>query len=196
MQMTFRPVQWDGPYTALLSRKGAYNFKATWASTLDLLDRELFNLQAQNVVLQAGFQESDIRLDGMVRSNARIPAFPGVRLLFDSRHGPLVYQTDVYDSWKANVRAIALSLEALRKVDRYGVTKAAEQYKGWKAIEGGVSPVQARQTLADVVGVSTPAGGFNDQSLYRAAAKISHPDQGGSRETWDAVQTAKEVLGL
>ena len=41
------------------------------------------------------------------------------------------YPCDKYSNWQANLRAIALSLEALRAEDRYGVTRRAEQYKGW-----------------------------------------------------------------
>lgn len=37
--------------------------------------------------------------------------------------------------WQINLRAIALGLEALRKLDRYGITSRGEQYTGWRAIE-------------------------------------------------------------
>lgn len=197
MQATFRPLQWTAATTPADGRRSRYTFKASWPSTLSLLDRELGYLDAENLIIQADFLERDLRLDGMPKANARQPDFPGVRILFDSKHGPLVYETDAYEFWQHNVRAIALALEALRAVDRYGVTHRAEQYKGWKAIESGgglTTSEQARRTLRRLGGVDD--GFHSDMALYRAAVKTTHPDQGGSREDWDLVQKAREVLGL
>lgn len=45
----------------------------------------------------------------------------------------LVYATDACEDWRHNVRSIALGLEALRAVDRYGITRKGEQYAGFRA---------------------------------------------------------------
>lgn len=45
-------------------------------------------------------------------------------------HGRAVFATDQYEKWEHNVRAIALTLEALRAVDRYGATQG-RQYAGF-----------------------------------------------------------------
>jgi hypothetical protein len=45
----------------------------------------------------------------------------------------LVYATDVCEFWQHNVRSIALGLEALRAVDRYGISKRGQQYAGFRA---------------------------------------------------------------
>jgi hypothetical protein len=45
----------------------------------------------------------------------------------------LVYATDACDFWQHNVRSIALGLEALRAVDRYGISRRGEQYAGYRA---------------------------------------------------------------
>jgi hypothetical protein len=47
------------------------------------------------------------------------------------------FAVDKFATWQDNLRAIALGLEALRKVDRYGITKNSEQYTGWKQLEAG-----------------------------------------------------------
>lgn len=44
----------------------------------------------------------------------------------------LIYATDVCDYWQHNVRSIALGLEALRAVDRYGISRRGEQYAGFR----------------------------------------------------------------
>jgi len=45
----------------------------------------------------------------------------------------LVYATDCCQFWQHNVRSIALGLQALRAVDRYGISRRGEQYSGFRA---------------------------------------------------------------
>ena len=45
----------------------------------------------------------------------------------------LVYATDCCMFWQHNLRSIALGLEALRAVDRYGISRRGEQYAGFRA---------------------------------------------------------------
>jgi hypothetical protein len=103
----------------------------------------------------------------------------------DSRHGSLTYATDAYDGWQANVRAIALSMQALRAVDRYGVSTKGEQYRGWSAIDSGGDA--ARRAAQDLI---ASYGGLAE------ALKATHPDRGGSNDAFIAVQEARRVLGL
>jgi hypothetical protein len=207
---TFRPL---GAWTEgdTVPRRGAHVFKASWQSTLDLLARELAHLDAAHVVLQADFREQDLRVDGMPRANARQPQHPGVRIAFDSRYGPLTYATDAHErqygyglqGWQANVRAIALALEALRAVDRYGVTKRGEQYVGWKALPAGTgapaSHMDAEQARAVLV-IHAGWDGWTDaqaEAIWKKARKHTHPDTNGDDHTaWNEVEQAARVLGL
>lgn len=182
MNVTFRPLPvW--PYPATRDRRSRWTFKAPWSSTLDLLYREVEKLGGRNVVLGAGFRERDLRLDGMPRAGAREPMHPGVEISFDSRHGRLVYATDVCVRWEHNVRSIALGLEALRAVDRYGITRRGEQYAGWKQLAPG----------------TTDGGSDRGRELIRqhgsvkAALHASHPDHGGSERDFRDVQAARET---
>jgi hypothetical protein len=211
---TFRPLQWDRESTPVWERRSRSTFKAGWSQTLNLLRRELEHLDAEQVVIEAGFRESDIRIDGMPKGNAPQPAHPGVRIAFNSRHGALVYATDTHDYWQHNVRAIALALEALRSVDRYGVTKRAEQYRGWKAIGSGTpmpgGPGMTRRQAADFISehaIESPLSGrpvFTPDEVflnpgkaitaYRIAARRLHPDTGGSAAEFQQLQHAKTAL--
>jgi hypothetical protein len=151
-----------------------------------LLERELRALRAKNIVIQAAVTDQDIRNDGWLRANAR-PEHPGVILTFDSRHGPLSYPCDAFNDWQANVRAIALALEALRKVDRYGVTKRGEQYTGWKALPA------AGRSSADLK--SRGHGLIREHGSVREALFATHPDHGGSADDFQAVQAARARAG-
>lgn len=204
MEMRIRPlVDWRGEFTAEFDRRrhvfsrpkssGQWGREdIPWSETLVLLDRELRELNADAIVLQISVTERDIRLDGQLRADAR-PSSPAVRLLFDSKHGPLTYQCDKFATWKDNVRAIALGLEALRKVARYGITEHGEQYKGWLQIEAAPAETPL-DVLARIAGESTDLPG---RTLYRRAAAAAHPDvNGGERDLWDQVERAGRSLGL
>jgi hypothetical protein len=192
MIYTFRPLgAWLDPVTD--PRASSARFRARWDDTIKLLSRELDHLDARNVVVQVDVEEQELRRDGMLRHYAKV-GFPGVRVAFDSRHGPLLYATDAYDQvwsgtmpgWQANVRAIALGLEALRAVDRYGITRRAEQYQGWKAITAGdpYMPTTREQAQALV----DSYGGL------RAALRETHPDRGGDAGEFQRVLAARRLL--
>lgn len=180
MRLRCRPLQdWSTEFSR--TRRNSA-FSAAWKQTMNLLERELDRLGAENGVIELAVAESDIRLDGWPYAHAR-PAHPGVIVSFDSTHGPLRYGTDAFPDWQENVRAIALGLEALRKVDRYGIGKRGEQYTGWKQLGSGDAQLAERGIeLIQAVGGE------------REALKHYHPDHGGSREDFAAVQAARASL--
>ncbi|MDO3312377.1 MULTISPECIES: molecular chaperone DnaJ [Mycobacteroides] len=209
--MTLRPIdQWPHGLTGDRRRS---NFSAPWADTIDKLGRELWYLGKGNTnapaVLQIALRDQDFRIDGMPRANA-IAAHPGVILNIESRHGPLSYPCDTFTRWQDNLRAIALGLEALRKVERYGITQTGQQYRGWQAIEAKATPIA--QTAAGAAVHLAKAAQGNDDSVsdwahrilhdpetarntYRKARANTHPDRhGGDRTAWNAVESAANIL--
>lgn len=185
-------------------------FSATWGSTTSLLKSELRHLGVdvdrvdRGVVLQIAISPEALRLDGRLRSRADV-AHPGVILAIESKHGPLSYACDRFTTWRDNLRAIALALEALRKVDRYGIGDTGQQYTGWQQLPpGGTTPAQAlsvadaERVLREQAGTGEPGDRTDLGTLpqaYRRAVAATHPDRpGGSREAFDAVQAAADVL--
>lgn len=207
MRITFRPlIAWPGEPTR--GRRPS-PFSSTYPATLNLLEHEVDALGANETVLQLAITDAEIRTDGLPRATAR-PAHPGVILAFESRHGPLQYATDLFDHWQDNLRAIALGLESLRRVDRYGISKRGEQYTGWKALPAGgngngVMSIEAAARFIAAAG--SPEGHFDHETAdairydptlravcYRAAAKRLHPDTGGDHAVFARLQEAKRIL--
>lgn len=207
LEARFVPLT-DWPGDREKSRQRA-RFDPSYQKTLELLADELRRLQARQVVIQAGFAAHDIRNDGWPRSNAKKPVDPGVILSFQSKHGPLSYPCDRFTDWQDNLRAIALSLQALRAVDRYGVTRRAEQYRGWTQLpppppqpppfSGFATKRAAAEWLAQAAGYSFAVGNvLSDQcsreSAIRSARRRLHPDAGGSHEEFIRIEQARQKL--
>jgi hypothetical protein len=165
----FRPLA-TWPYPPTRKRRSRYTFKAAWSDTLELLERELRLLRARDVVIGCGLREQDIRMDGWPRAAAPHPPHPGVEVSFTTPHGRMVYATDGCELWEHNVRSIALGLQALRAVDRHGITRRGEQYAGFQALppgDTGADPERGRDLVHRHGGL-------------REALKATHPDHGGN----------------
>lgn len=193
LNATFRPLtQWPGAKT--YGKRKRAPFRAGYVKTLDDLERELRHVKASSVTIQIDLDPKDIRNDGWPRSSAR-PKSPGVVLSFVTPSGPLSFPCDTYDAWEDNLRAISLSLAALRAVDRYGVTKHAEQYRGFKAIGApGAENGMDRQQAVDFIRNWGGAEGTIEDA-FRRAARVLHPDVStGSHEQFVTLGKAMNIV--
>ncbi len=210
-------------------------FKSNYSKTLAQLRAEISRASARNVVIQSGHRGEDIRFDGLPKVNGRVPRFPGVCLIFEKwkpigrkneAGEPLgVYETlefpcTTFDHWEDNLRAIVLTLEALRAVARYGVsgtgseeagkTEEAKQYSGFarRKIAEESARHNGRQEMtpeaAAAILVACAEGGWTVpsvlsgraemESCFKEAAKKSHPDAGGTQNSFVAVSQAVAIL--
>lgn len=180
--VTFRPLLvWPYPSTTAWERRGRYTFRVGWEDTVNLLLDEIDRLDGSNVIIGAGLSQDDIRNDGLPRANARQPIHPGIEVSFNTRRGRLVYATDVCEFWQHNVRSIALGLESLRAVDRYGITRKGEQYAGFAQLAAGETPVERGQRLVEAAG------------SLKAAMIRHHPDHGGDASDLAAVLAFRDA---
>lgn len=202
--MKVAPIrEWPGE----LSRNRSHSlFKAGLTDTLDLLDREIWHLcdtrsQRESAELLIAIPAGALwRQDGRPRAHAAAE-HPGVIFSLDSKHGPLSYPCDTFTTWQDNLRAVALALEALRKVDRYGVTKRGEQYRGFLAIEATASPAGFTTSVEALHFIGVLAHAEPDpnniravRAVLRAAQRAAHPDHGGSAAIFQRVSLAEARL--
>lgn len=196
MNVTFRPIEEWPRQRGLRSpveREGS-RFEARWQQTLDLLTYELGRLGADAVVVKLALTERDIRRDGWPRSGAR-PEHPGVVVEWQIADRWSYMAADKYDDWHDNTRAIALSLEALRSVERWGAVEG-EQYVGLRLeLEAAMGPLQAQRIIRRAAGLEPETDVLDWGRVYRLALRRTHPDVGGSAEAFNEVQEAWRVLG-
>jgi len=196
-------------------------FKTGHKETLRLLDRELRMVGAIEPVVQLALHEKEFNRDGLPYVGA-VPEHPGVIVSFRKRvqrpgpgdkpefiEVPLSFPCNTYSTWEANLRAIAIAMEDLRRIDRYGVSRGAEQYLGFRALPPP-GPEHVEITTVDAAAryVARVAGSSIDpnnviadrelfRDLYQYAARHLHPD--GDRhdeEQWKKLQAAKNLIEL
>lgn len=215
VDIEFRPIKMHPESWARRDSYERSRFDSSYTSTRKLLDRELQMLDASNVVLQVQARESQITRDGRLRADARLEG-PGVILSFDTpEHGTLTYDTDRFVHWHDNLRAIALGLEALRRVERYGIADRGQQYAGYRELGSGIAlgppklnAVDAARLLLDAWH-SSASGVTADhvdvlaswsvtefrQRVWRAVSKRYHPDyEGGDGELFARLVEARDLL--
>jgi hypothetical protein len=200
-QLDVRPLTtWPGILLGWNQRRQA-PFRAPLRSTLATLTRELGALDARHPVLEVAIPADQFRLDGRPRAQAKAE-HPGIVLSLPATNvGPLRYATDTFDTWQDNLRGISLGLEALRKVERYGITRRGEQYAGFKALPpgqgaiamGGMTRDEAHQVVGQLAGLGNDEQITDD--VIRKAKGAAHPDRnGGQRTLWDELERALQVL--
>lgn len=215
MEIKIQPiVQWVGQETKSVRRS---QFRQTYADTKKILHFELekLNVIESTVVLSMFIHRNDIRVDGNLRANAK-PFKQGVILSFTRKkflgwqngksvykNIPLRYPCDVFDDWQDNLRAIALSLEALRKVERYGVFSYEEivERMSLPSAEGKVSTMESAAEFiakhSEFLAVEVLMNESMMTQAYRKAALKLHPDHNPENQAeFLILQDAKKILDI
>ena len=207
-----RPIDtWPGKETPERQRKPS-PFRSSWTATKGLLHKELKIIRATDIIVGLDVTQGQIRHDGKLRERTR-PATPRVILAFGSEFGPLKYACDRFtgwggvQGWQENLRAIGFGLEALRKVERYGIAKRGQQYAGWKALPGSgemtttmtaLAAAEAIEKWADEPFISTDdiVGDYDAfRTAYRVAASKVHPDAAeGDVHRFQVLQECRLIL--
>lgn len=199
MKIICRPLlTWP---SALRTNRKRSRFDSPWTATRELLEREARMLGAREIVIQLALDESQIRLDGWPYAAAKT-SHPGVTVVLPETHnGRLSWTTDIYTTWQDNVRAIAVSMEALRAADRHGIMQG-RQYAGFRELGSG--PGSGPMTVEGAANLLADHGGglaldaLDDPhervAMYRRAVKRLHPDLGGDPDVFRRIEDAKRLL--
>ena len=194
LRYTTRPLS-DRIWLRKPSARVMSQFTSTWSDTQDLLASEIGYLAGKNIIIEVDVPSTAIRIDGQLYARTRAET-PAIVVAFESKYGPLLYRSDQYGSsgygsrmeiWQHNVRAVALTLQALRAVDRYGASRSGEQYRGYKALEdkSAQPPMSIDEAVELLAGMSNrPVEEVREDidaihAAFRTAARNAHPDHGG-----------------
>lgn len=168
-------------------------FKTTLAKSRDGIVRQLELLGAKNIVISSNAAQDR---SGNISSRQPYIEDTGVAVYFTLRGDQRCVPCDKWLKVEENLRAIELTIEALRGLERWGAKELVDAaFKGFEAPQLG----SGRAEWWDVLGVTPDATPAAIETAYRAKVFEHHPDKGGDaekfREVNDAYAAAKRKGG-
>lgn len=186
------PLQWPPGWPRTKVPQWS-SFKVSQHEAQNGIVRELHLLGARNVVIST---DVELRQDGMPRSGRRAPEDQGVAVYFDLHGNQQCIPCDKWRTLRENMRAIELTIAALRGLDRWGAKEMVDAaFRGFTAIPANASSGQAiiiERPWYEVLGVSPDAPREVVEAAYKAMRRKTHPDAGGSESAFNEVQRAYE----
>jgi hypothetical protein len=150
----------------------------------DGLLRELELLGADDIVMSTNIP---IRKDGLPYANQRQPDDPGVAIYFTLDGQPQCIPCDKWDTVAQNLRAVELTIGALRGLERWGAKEMVNAaFRGFKALPESVivTPYTTRPWY-EVLQVQPDASHEVVRAAYRNLAAKYHPD---NQDTGDNIK--------
>jgi hypothetical protein len=148
------------------------------------LEAELDRLGADHAKLSTNLQ---LRMDGTPRSDRGEPSDPGAAVYFTLNGQPRCLACDRWTRVADNIAAVAQHIDALRRIDRYGVGTLEQAFAGYAAL-----PPTARR-LVDRARRVADGDARRDQAAHRLARREHHPDKGGRLEDMARINAARDI---
>ena len=183
------PLTWpEGQQRTPPGRRKIGHFKIGFGRTRDELLEELGRLGAKNVIISSNVPT---RRDGLPYADARELQDPGIAVYFERRGHPYVFACDSYGRVAHNLRAVGLTIEALRAIERHGASQMMEQaFRGFTALPAARA---AEPSWWEVLGVTASASTAEIRARYRELARQHHPDMGGAEEMMSRLNRAYDA---
>ena len=182
------PLNWitEKPRTPSYKRRRS-QFQVSLAKARDDLLIELKKLKASNIVISSNVET---RQDGLPYARRKDPDDPGVAVYFKTFKKEYALSCDRWDKVKDNIRAIGKHIEALRGIERWGVSSIEEAFEPFLLPTASPTYQQNRQndsfsTWWTVLNVSPNAGVEEIKQAYKKLSLTHHPDAGGNRQKWE-----------
>jgi len=185
------PLHWPVGWKRTPSHKRTRSrYDLSFARSRDELLRALRLMGGRDVIVSSNVP---LRRDGLPLAGMREPEDPGVAVYWTARNEPRVMACDARPTVRENLRAIALALEGMRAIERAGASQILERaYAGFAALpaDAGADGVPHWREVFRIYQQEVTRDQV--ENLYRALARVRHPDAGGSTEQMIELNRARE----
>ena len=162
--------------------------RVTIADAFDRLERQIDALGATHAIVSSNLE---LRINGAPRSNQIDPSDCGIAVYFQLKGKPRCLACDKWNRAADNIAAIAQHIDALRRIDRYGVGTMEQAFAGYAAL-----PAQAASWFVVLEFTNPPKTWAEVEARHTLLAKRHHPDAGGSTETMAKINAARDTARL
>ena len=144
---------------------------------------KLMRVHHQDIIISTSLK---LRLDGLPYSSQPQPKDPGVSVWWITDESEQkVFPLDKYQKIEDNLYAIAMSLEAMRGIDRWSGGEILDRaFTGFVAL-----PAPTGKSWREVLGYNG-VDLFEASKFYKRARSAAHTDKGGTDEQFIAVNKA------
>ena len=155
------------------------------ATAVDRLERQLALLGARDATLSTNVR---LNLRGIPYGDEQ-PSDPGAAVYFSFKGRATVLACDRWLRVADNIGAISAHVDAIRRVDRYGVGTIAQALEGYKSL-----PADSAADWRHVFGFDErePVTAEVLTTRYREHAARVHPDRGGTDVEMAHINRARE----
>lgn len=178
---TAYPLQWPStwPMTDPAKREKG-KFSSTLAGALVALEDEVRRLGGTGLILSSNYT-----------LGVNNPSNPGVVAYFTYDKVAVAIPCDRWLKIEHNVKAIALTIEAMRGMERWGAKHMIKaMFTGFKALPGPAG----KKHWSEIIRLVPNASKESAHEIYRVLAKSAHPDAGGSDAAMSALNVAWSEL--
>jgi hypothetical protein len=165
-------------------------FKQTAENAQISLRNEIIRMGGKNLIVSSNVPQ---RKDGYIYADMATTKIddPGVAIYFKYDGKDIVMCCDNYPRVWENIYALAKAVEALRGLERWGVSEFLQRaFTGFKALP---TAIELSHAWYNILGVDKNASAEEIKAAYRTKSKVHHPDSpGGSAASFQLIKTAYE----
>lgn len=179
------PLQWPTGYPRTARPSDTYRFyPASFNAERSMLSDELVRMKAKNIVISTNVP---VKQDGNPYASYSKLSDVGVAVYFTVDNKAMALCCDKWNTIEANLKALKMSVDAMRGLDRWGVSDIMNRaFIGFKAL-----PERAASfPWWEVLGISRICTRDEVEEGYKKKAKIHHPNSGGDPHKWQELQDA------
>lgn len=179
------PLHWPSDYPRSIEQKKS-KFTSSLGKARDYVNAELGRLKATNTVISTNVPLKD---NGELRadwSRYKIED-TGVAVYFTRNNQQVVLCCDTYSKVWDNLYAIGRTIQALRQIDRDGVSDFLNRsFTGFKMLPEKIEKISCFERL----GIPTTSTLVEIRHAYIEKSKKLHPDVGGTSEAFNELYLA------
>lgn len=154
------------------------------AAAVERLDYQLHEIGAVHIVLSTNVEPT---LSGRPRGNAADPEDVGAAVYFKLNGADRVLACDKWTRIADNIAALAAHIDALRRIERYGIGDMNQAFRGYTALQ----PATCEWWL--VLGVPRDSSLEKIDAAFTKLAKEHHPDRGGDANQMSRLTEARRL---